>query len=118
MQKILILLCQCIICWNKKNNYFATLGSLWNYYIEEVNDSADENYNKNNFRINNKRTTSKQYEYQTKIIGRTSNNDSRLAAEVVVPLKYFSNFWRSLDLTLINCEIELDLSWSRYCVLS
>ena len=37
--------------------------------------------------------------------------------EVVVPLKYLSNFWKSLDLPLINCEIELDFSWSRYCVI-
>ena len=32
--------------------------------------------------------------------------------------KYLSNFWRSLDLPLSNCEIELDLSWSRNCILS
>ena len=53
-----------------------------------------------------------------KLIGSTPNNDDRLDVEVVVPLKYLSNFWRSLDLLLINCEIELDLSWSRYCVIS
>ena len=29
-----------------------------------------------------------------------------------------SNFWRSLDLPLINCEIELDLRWSKNCVIS
>ena len=55
---------------------------------------------------------------KTKIIGITSNNNSRLNAEVVVPLKYLSIFWRSLDLPLINCEIELDLTWSKYCVIS
>ena len=33
-------------------------------------------------------------------------------------LKHLSNFWRSLDLPLINCEIELDLSWTKDCVLS
>ena len=36
-----------------------------------------------------------------------------LDAEVVVPLKDLSNFWRSFDLLLINCEIELDLSCSK-----
>ena len=40
-----------------------------------------------------------------KLIGITSNNNSRLDAEVVVSLKYLSNFWRSIDLHLINCEI-------------
>ena len=96
-----------------------TSRSLWNYYRDEVNDSTNENNNENSFRINsNKRKASKYFEYQTKLIGRKLNNDSRLDAEVAVPLKYLSNFWRSLHLHLINCEIELDLSWSRYCVIS
>ena len=43
---------------------------------------------------------------------------SRLNAEVAFPLKYLSNFWRSLDWSLIACEIELDLTWSKYCVIS
>ena len=38
--------------------------------------------------------------------------------EVVVPIKYLSNFWRSLDLSLIECKIELDLRWARNCVIS
>ena len=48
-----------------------------------------------------------------KIIGSTPNDNNILDVEVVVPLKYLSNFWRSLDLLLINCEIELDLSCSK-----
>ena len=48
----------------------------------------------------------------------TPNDNNISDAEVVVPLKYLSNFWRSLDSPLINCEIELDLSWSKYCVVS
>ena len=43
---------------------------------------------------------------------------SRLNAEFAFPLKFLSNFWRSLDLSLITCEIELDLTWSKYCVIS
>ena len=35
----------------------------------------------------------------------------------MVPLKYLSNFWRSLEMPLINCEIELILTWSRGCVI-
>ena len=35
-----------------------------------------------------------------------------------MPLKYFSNFWRSLEAPLINCKIELKLKWTKYCVLS
>ena len=58
---------------------------------------------------NNTTTTSKSFKYKTKIIGITPNNENRLNAEVVVPLKYLSNFWRYLDFQLINCETELHL---------
>ena len=54
----------------------------------------------------------------TKIIGSPPNNGNRLNPEIVAPLKHLINFWRSLNLHLINCEIELDLSWSRYCVIT
>ena len=78
-------------------NYSNMSWSLRNYYRDEVNDSANENYDANNYRINkNKRT---------KIIETTSDNNNRLNAEVGSPLNYSSNFWRSLNLTLINCEI-------------
>ena len=35
----------------------------------------------------------------------------------MVPLKYLSNFWRTLEMPLINCEVELILTWSRNCVI-
>ena len=38
--------------------------------------------------------------------------------EVVIPLKYLSNFWRTLNIPLINCEIELILNWSKNCILA
>ena len=101
------------------DNYSMTSGSLWNYHRDEVSDLANENNDANNYRINNNKTaTSKSFEYKTKLIGSTLNNNSRLNAEVVVPFKNLSNFWRSLNLLLINCEIELDLTWSKHCVMS
>ena len=59
---------------------------------------------------NNKTITSKSFEYKTKVTGSTPDDNNILDAEFVVPLKHLSNFWRSLDFPLINCEIELDLS--------
>ena len=47
--------------------------------------------------------------YKTHLIGSTPADNNTLDAEVVVPLKYLSNFWIFLDLPSINCEIELDL---------
>ena len=92
---------------------------MWNYYRDEVNDFANENNDENNFRINkNKITTTKSFKYKAKLIGSAPNNNSRLAAKVVVPLKWLGHFWRFLDSPLFNCETQLNLSWSRYCVIS
>ena len=38
--------------------------------------------------------------------------------EIVVPLKYLSNFWRTLEMSLINWEINLELTWSSDCVIA
>ena len=93
------------------DDYSMTSGSLWNYHTDEVNDYPNEKNVTNNYRINNNKTTKgKSFEYKTKIIGKTPANTSRLNIEVVIPLEYLSNFWRSLDFPLINCEIEFDLS--------
>ena len=66
------------------NNYSMTSESLRNYYRDEANDDDNENDNADNNRItNNKRITSKYFEYKTRITGRTPNDT--LNAEVVVP---------------------------------
>ena len=100
------------------DNFSVTSGSLWNYYRDQVSNYANEFYDNNNIINNNKTTTSTFFKYKTRTIKNTSNNNSRLNAEVVVPLKYLINFWRSLDLLLINSEMELDLTWSKFCVIS
>ena len=71
-----------------------TSGSFWICYRDEVNDSANENNDANNYRINNNKTArSISFKYKTKIIGSTPDDANRLNAEVVVPLKNLSNFW-------------------------
>ena len=91
---------------------------MWNYYRDEGNDDESENDNVNNIINNNKTITSKSFEYKTKIIGRIPADNNTLDVRIVVQLKYLINFWRFLDLPLINCEIELDLSWSKNCIIS
>ena len=73
---------------------------LWNCYGYEINDDTNKNNTANNRINNNKTITSKSFEYKTKLTGSTSNNNNLLDAEVVVPFKYLSNFWRSIDLPL------------------
>ena len=76
---------------------------MWNYYSDGVNDSANENIDAMKITMNNNKTKRGQpFDYKKKLIGSTPNNKSRLNAEVVVLLIYFSNFWRSLDLLLIT----------------
>ena len=50
--------------------------------------------------------------------GSLSNYYRDEPTEVVIPLKYLSNFWRSLNISLINCEVELILTWSKNCILA
>ena len=90
------------------HNFSMKSGNLWNYYRDEANDSANEIDDNDNKINNDKVTASKYFEYKTKI-GSKPNYNSTLNAEVVISLKYLSNFRISLDLPLINCEIELDM---------
>ena len=100
------------------DNYCMTWGSLWNYFRDKTNDDANVNNAARNKINNNKTIKSKPFEYKAKLVGIMPNNNNILDAEVVVPLKYLSNFWRYFNLPLINCEIELDLSWSKECIIS
>ena len=77
-----------------------------------MNDDANGNNVVNNYRINNdKKTTSRSFEYKAKITRRKLINNHTLDTKNVVPLKYLSNTWRSLSFPLINCKIEFALSW-------
>ena len=56
------------------------------------------------------------FNFKTKITGQTGNNGTK-DVEIMVPLKYLSNFWRTLEMPLINCKVNLILTWSSTCVL-
>ena len=99
------------------SNYSMTSGSLWNYHRHEADAAANEIVATH--RLNTKKTTTiKSFEFKTKIIAGRPANKNTLDKEVLVLLKYLSNFWRSLNLLLIDSEIELDLSWSKDCIIS
>ena len=63
---------------------------------------------------------SSSFKYEVSLLGNpvVANNIVRLNVKVVVPLKYLSNFFRSLEIPLINCKIKLNLTWKKECVLS
>ena len=58
------------------------------------------------------------FKYKPSIIGNTENNGTKNRVKIAVPLKYLSNFWRSLEMPLINCKVELSLKWIENCVLT
>ena len=92
------------------NVYFMTSGSLWIHYRDEVNDVANSNNPVGIYRTNyNKTTTSKSFEYMTKIIGKTPADNNTLDREVLVSLKYFSIFWRFLICLCLT--IKQNLIW-------
>ena len=61
---------------------------------------------------------SKSFKSKTKITGKTPNDVNEKDVEIMVLLKYLSNFWRNLEMPLINCEVNLILTWSSTCVIT
>ena len=93
-------------------NYRKTADSLWNYYRDEPNSGA-------NGGINYSIMGSKSFDYQANFIESsvTQNNLTKSDVKIVMLLEYLSSFWRNLNIPLINCEIELILTWFKNCVL-
>ena len=63
---------------------------------------------------------SSSFKYKVSLLGNpvVANNIARINVKVVIPLKYLTNFFRSLEMPLINCKIKLNLTWKKECVLS
>ena len=66
---------------------------------------------------------SQSFEYKAALIAKTvdavaGTNSSVKDVKIVVPLKYLSNFWRSLEMPSIVCKAYLELNWIEDCILS
>ena len=86
-------------------NYSKTSGILWQYCRDVpavYTNGAIVDFNAAN-------ATTRSFNLKAKITGQTSKNDTKIF-EIMVPLKYLSNFWRTLELPLINLEINLDIN--------
>ena len=100
------------------DDYSKISRSLWQYCkeIPAVDDDEDiVDFNGVN--------ATDSFNFKWKITGQTAanNNNGNIAGsvdvEIVIPLKYLSNFWRTLEMHLIHCEVELILNWSSNCVI-
>ena len=87
-------------------------GSLWQY----CKDIPARNNNDEIIEFTAGNPTDS-FNFKVKITGRT-RNDRTKNVEIMVPLKYLSNFWRTFEMPLINCEVNLILTWSSTCVLT
>ena len=85
------------------DNYSKTSGSLWQYYKDDPNENL---------------TDFESFKSKLKITGNTPAAGNTKDLEIIVPLKYLSNFWRTLEMPLINCEVNLILPWSKDCVIT
>ena len=56
------------------------------------------------------------FKIKQQMTGKTGNSSTK-DGETMVPLKYLSKFWRTLEMPLINCEISLQLKWSKYSII-
>ena len=86
-------------------NYKKTTGSLWNYYRDEPNN------NTNNDNITHSILNSKSFDYKANFISSVTNNLIKNYVKIVIALKHLNNFWKYLNIILINCEVELILTW-------
>ena len=116
-------------------NYRKTIGSLYNYYRDELDGDADLNNHANNNVV-----SSNAFQYKNKLLGNMYNVNSTIvpaaggdrvaspnyvanrtgtkAVSLVVPLKYLGNFCRALIIPLISCEVSLELKWDKNCIIT
>ena len=85
------------------DNYSKTSGSLWQYYKDDPIDNIVQ---------------SESFKSKIKLTGKTPVADNTKDVEIIVPLKHLSNFWRTVEMVLINCEVNLILTWSKDCVIT
>ena len=90
------------------DNYSDTLGSLWSFKRDEIDNNANESNDDN----------APSFKYKASNIGNTQNNGTKDGVKIAVSLKKLSNFWRSFEMPLINCKVELSLNWLEDCVLT
>ena len=109
-------------------NYRKTTGSLWNYYRDEpnnlplVSNPPAFNYNAEPKQIlsllNTKAVLQEKHQMQIKKTVKTLNKEKQRLRKIVKLLFQFKQFWRSLDMALINCEVSLTLTWFENSILT
>ena len=90
------------------DNYSNTSESLWGLKRDETVNNTDMNNDDN----------APSFKYKAGLITDTKAGGTKDVVKIAVQLKYLSNFWRSLEMPLISCKVELSLKWIENCVLT
>ena len=93
------------------DNYSKTSGGLWQYCkdIPAINDNGEiVNFNGAN--------ATDSFNFKVKVTGQTGNNKTK-NVKIMVPFQYLIKFWRTVEMPLIKCEVNLILTWSENCVV-
>ena len=88
------------------DNYQDSTGSLYQFKRDEPPDDNADVANNTSSLV-----------YKSKLISRTDDNNAN-NVKLIVPLKYVSNFFKSLEMPLVNCKIDLELTWHKDCMIS
>ena len=88
------------------DNYQDSTGSLYQFKRDEPPDDNADVANNTSSLV-----------YKSKLISGTDDNNVN-NVKLVVPLKYVSSFFRSLEIPLVNCRIDLELTWHKVCIIS
>ena len=95
------------------DNYSKTSESLLKYYRDK--SALTDHDAIKSFHVGNNNSVS--FKFKQRMTGVT-DADGTKDVEIMVPLKYLGNIWKTLEMPLINCEINLILAWSEKCLLS
>ena len=90
---------------------------MFNYYRDEPNSVNTDDANPINVSISNSKSFDHKSDLNPELADAVNDINVQNNLEIAIPQKHLGNFWRSLNIPLINCEVSLKLSWTDKCVL-
>ena len=90
------------------DNYSDSSENLWEFKRDDVVSNTDVTNNNN----------APSFKYKASLFSDSEANGTKNGVKMVVPIKYLSNFWRSLEMPLINCRANFSLRLIENCVLT
>ena len=91
------------------DNYADSSGSFWQFKRDELNIATNPDVTTDNSTF---------FKYKSNLFENPAAAGVLNGVKIAFPLKYVSNFFRSLEMPLINCKIHLELNWTKHCAVS